>query len=109
MAKTSFRTSKADAAFGRELIAAAKEAFAHSQGKIALPTRIVEPLPAARVKQIRKKVARTTRDFETVTGVPARTVEGWEQSRKLDAPARALLRIIDKEPEAAKRALSVLD
>jgi putative transcriptional regulator len=105
MAKAKFKTSKADTEFGRELIAAAKEALAHSKGKIALPTRIVEPLPAKRVKEIRKKVARTTREFERVTGVPARTVEGWEQGRNLDAPARALLRIIDQEPEAAKRAL----
>jgi hypothetical protein len=30
---------------------------------------------------------------------------GITLGRNLDAPARALLRIIDKEPEAAKRAL----
>jgi putative transcriptional regulator len=109
MAKVKLRTSKGDTAFGRELLAAAKEALAHSRGKIALPTRVVEPLPAKRVKEIRRKVARTTRQFENVTGVPARTVEGWEQGRNLDAPARALLRIIDKEPEAAKRALAAMD
>lgn len=105
MRKAGFGTSKVDTEFGRDLIAAAKEALAHKQGKIALPTRIVEPLPAKRVKEIRKKVARTTREFESVTGIPARTVEGWEQGRKLDAPARALLRIIDKDPDAVKKAL----
>jgi len=109
MAKARFRTSKTDTEFGRQLIAAAKEALAHSRGEIALPTRVVEPLPAKRVKEIRKKVARTTREFERVTGVPARTVEGWEQGRNLDAPARALLRVIDKEPQAVKRALAKVD
>ena len=95
--------------FGLELEAALKEALAHSRGEIALPTRVIEPLPAKRVKQIRKKVARTTREFESVTGIPARTVQGWEQGRNLDAPARALLRIIDKEPKAVKRALAKVD
>jgi len=109
MARAKFQTSKSHTKFGRELIAAAKEALAHSRGEIALPTRIVEPLPAKRVKEIRKKVARTTREFENVTGIPARTVEGWEQGRKLDAPARALLRVIDKNPKAVKRALAEAD
>ncbi len=95
--------------FGLELEEALKEALAHSRGEIALPTRIVEPIPAKRVKEIRKKVARTTREFEKITGVPARTVEGWEQGRSLDAPARALLRIIDKQPMAVKRALAKAD
>lgn len=106
MAKAKFRTTKEDTEFGRELLAGLKEALAHSRGEIALPTRRVEPIPAKKVKEIRKKVARTTREFESVTGIPARTVEGWEQGRKLDAPARALLRIIDKDPKAAKRALA---
>lgn len=106
MPRAKFRTSKQDTEFGQELIAAAKEALAHRQGKIALPTRRVEPLPAKRVKEIRRKMAGTTREFENVTGIPARTVEGWEQGRGLDAPARALLRIIDKDPEAVKRALA---
>ena len=42
MAKAKFRTSKVDTQFGRELIAAAKEALAHSKGKIALPTSITD-------------------------------------------------------------------
>jgi putative transcriptional regulator len=91
------------------LLAGLKEALAHSQGKIALPTRRIEPMPAKKVKEIRKKVAKTTREFESVTGIPARTVEGWEQGRGLDAPARALLRLIDKDPAAVKRALEEAD
>lgn len=106
MAKTKFQTAQADTEFGRELLGAVKEALAHSRGEIALPTRRVEPIPAKKVKEIRKKVARTAREFERVTGIPARTVEGWEQGRGLDAPARALLRVIDKDPEAVKQALA---
>jgi putative transcriptional regulator len=106
MARAKFGTSKADTQFGRDLEAALKEALAHSRGEIALPTRKIEPIPAKKVKEIRKKVAKTTREFEAVTGIPARTVEGWEQGRGLDAPARALLRVIDKDPKAVKKALA---
>lgn len=42
MAKVKLGTSKVDTQFGRELIAATKEALAHSKGKIALPTFITE-------------------------------------------------------------------
>jgi len=40
-------------------------------------------------------------------GLPLGTLRDWEQGRKQpDAPARALLRIIEREPEAARRALA---
>jgi len=39
--------------------------------------------------------------------VPARTVEGWEQGKKVDVAARVLLTVIEKEPEAVERALGI--
>ena len=106
MAKAKFGTSKKDTAFGRELIAAAREALAHRQGKIALPTRIVEDMSAARVKEIRKKVAKSPKEFERRFGVPARTLEGWEQNKKVDVAGRVLLKVIEKNPKAVERALA---
>ena len=44
MAKTKLGSSKNDTAFGRDLIAAAREALAHKSGKIVLSTHIVEPV-----------------------------------------------------------------
>jgi putative transcriptional regulator len=68
---------------------------------------VIDPLPPAEVKAIRKRHARTTREFERRFGVPARTLEGWEQGhRKPDVTARILLRVIDREPEAVERALA---
>jgi putative transcriptional regulator len=32
-------------------------------------------------------------------GIPARTIEGWEQGRKLDVSARILMAIIEREPQ----------
>jgi putative transcriptional regulator len=83
-----------------------REALAWKRGEIELPVRVVEPMTAKRVKAIRKAVAKSPREFERRFGVPARTVEGWEQGKKVDVTARVLLKVIEKEPEAVERALS---
>jgi putative transcriptional regulator len=99
-------TKDKDTDFGRDLIESLGEVRDHLAGKIALPTRIVEAMPAARVRQIRKAVARSTKDFERRFGVPARTLEGWEQGRHVDATARVLLTVIEKDPDAVAAALA---
>lgn len=91
---------------GLELEAGLREAIAHRRGEIALESRIIEPMPASRVKAIRKAVAKSPKDFEKRFGVPARTLEGWEQGRKVDVASRVLLKVIEKEPEAVERALA---
>lgn len=106
MAKAKLGASKKDTVFGRDLIAAANEALAHKQGKTVLPTRVIEDMTAARVKEIRKKVAKSPREFERRFGVPARTLEGWEQNKKIDIAGRVLLKVIEKDPEAVERALN---
>ncbi|MBS0278514.1 MAG: transcriptional regulator [Proteobacteria bacterium] len=106
MAKTRLGSAKKDTAFGRDLIAAAREALAHKRGKIALPVRVIEEMPASRVKEIRKKVAKSPKEFERRFGVPARTLEGWEQNKKIDVAGRVLLKVIEKNPKAVERALA---
>jgi putative transcriptional regulator len=104
--KKDFGTSKMDTEFGRELLGALMEVAAHQRGEIALPTYIIETMPPERIKKIRKRVAKSSREFERRYGVPARTLEGWEQGRKLDVAARVLLTVIEHEPEAVERALA---
>lgn len=106
MAKAKLGVSKKDTDFGCDLIAATNEALAHKQGKIALSTRVIENMSAARVKEIRKKVAKSPKEFERRFGVPARTLEGWEQNKKIDVAGRVLLKVIEKDPEAVERALN---
>jgi putative transcriptional regulator len=91
--------------FGVRLEEGLKEALAWKRGETALPVLNVELMPAARVKEIRKRLAKSPKEFERRFGVPARTIEGWEQGRKVDATSRVLLTIIDREPEAVERAL----
>ncbi|MEO8927098.1 MAG: transcriptional regulator [Caulobacteraceae bacterium] len=91
---------------GLEIEAGLREAIAFQRGEIALETRIVEPMPATRVRQIRKAVAKSPKEFERRFGVPARTLEGWEQGRKVDVAARVLLTVIERNPEAVELALA---
>jgi len=106
MARKKPGAAQGDTQFGRDLIASLKEAVAHKQGKIVLSTRVIDEMSAARVKEIRKKVAKSPKEFERRFGVPARTVEGWEQKKKIGVAERILLRVIEKDPEAVERALA---
>lgn len=93
--------------FGLRLEEGLREALAWKRGDIALPVRNVDVMPAARVKEIRKAVAKTSKEFEARFGVPARTVEGWEQGRRQPDPAaRVLLTVIERNPEAVEQALT---
>jgi putative transcriptional regulator len=98
--------AKTRSKLGLEMEAALQEALAHKRGEIELPLRTVDPMTPARVKEIRKKVAKSPKEFERRFGVPARTIEGWEQNKKLDVAGRVLLMVIEKDPEAVERALA---
>lgn len=58
------------------------------------------------VRLLRRRLGMTQAAFAAAFGLPLGTVRDWEQGRKRpDAPARALLRVIEREPEAVLRAL----
>jgi putative transcriptional regulator len=58
------------------------------------------------VRLLRRRLGMTQAAFATAFALPLGTVRDWEQGRKRpDAPARALLRVIEREPEAVRRAL----
>jgi|SRR5712671_5279577 len=91
---------------GFEIEAGLKEVLAHRQGKISLRGRVIEEMPASRVKAIVRKVAKSPRDFERRFGIPARTIEGWEQNKKIDIAGRVLLTVIEKNPDAVEAAMA---
>jgi putative transcriptional regulator len=92
---------------GRAIEEGLSEALAWKRGELKLEVREIDPMPAERVRSIRRAVARSPREFERRFGVPARTLEGWEQGRrKPDLTARILLTVIEREPDAVERALS---
>jgi putative transcriptional regulator len=95
--------------FGRDLEESFKELAAYLRGEIAAETYEVSDnlLTPQRIKAIRLKVARSTKDFERRFHISARTMEAYEQGRRRpDAAMQTLLRVIDREPAAVRRALA---
>ena len=92
--------------FGEALLESLQEAVAWKRGELALETVEINPMPPSRVRAIRRKVSRSARDFEQRFGIPAATLNNWEQGRRVPDPAaRVLLRVIEQDPEAVLRAL----
>ena len=66
------------------------------------PSRTIDPL------SVRKRLKMSQAAFAHVFGVSLRTVQGWEQRRRHPAgAARSLLQVIDREPEAVRRAIGL--
>jgi putative transcriptional regulator len=59
------------------------------------------------VRAVRKRLRMTQPEFAARFGIQVGTLRDWEQKRRRpEGPARVLLTVIDREPEAVKRALS---
>jgi putative transcriptional regulator len=92
---------------GKKLIQAAKEARAIARGELDSSTYRVHIPAQIDVKAIRNKLKLSQSEFAKKFGIAAGTLKDWEQHRKQpDGPARVLLTVIDKEPEAVERALA---
>lgn len=82
-----------------------REVAAWRRGEVELDMVEVDPMPAERIKAIRKKVAKSAKAFERRFGISAKTVQNWEQGRrKPDPTARLLLKVIEQDPDAVERA-----
>ena len=58
------------------------------------------------VKAVREQFGLSQSQMATFLNVSKRTLENWEQGRRSPTgPARTLLRIMEREPSAVKRAL----
>jgi putative transcriptional regulator len=59
------------------------------------------------VKAIRKKLGMTQAEFARSFGFGLDAVQNWEQGRRRpEGAARAFLKVIDREPDAVRRALA---
>ncbi len=94
---------------GADLVEAFDEMAAHLRGEIEAESYVVDNqiLTPGKIKEIRRKVARSTKEFEATFHIPSRTMESYEQGRRRpDTAMTTLLRVIDKEPDAVRRALA---
>ncbi|MDE0354094.1 MAG: helix-turn-helix domain-containing protein [Deltaproteobacteria bacterium] len=87
--------------FGDDLIQALNEAVAHAKGDG--PGIVHTP---ATPREIRKQAKLTQAQMAPLMGMSLSGYRKWEQgTRQVSGPAATLLRVIEKEPEAVKRAL----
>ncbi len=91
-------------AFGRDLIAGAKQILAHVEGRKVMKEYT---LPAAvDVKGIRAKVGMSQTEFAEAFCLNRRTLQQWEQGKASpDLAVRAYLTVIERNPDVVKAAL----
>lgn len=60
------------------------------------------------VKAIRNKLGMTQREFAACFGLKLDSLRNWEQDKRVpETSARVLLTIIDRQPDAVKKALAI--
>jgi putative transcriptional regulator len=58
------------------------------------------------VRSLRERVDLTQAAFARMIGVSVRTLQNWEQGRREpDGPAKALLKVVERQPKAVLAAL----
>jgi putative transcriptional regulator len=91
-----------------ELLASLEQATAIMEGtlKAARVHRAVT-VPDVDVQKARQRLGMSQPAFAAAFGVALPTLRKWEQhARRPEGPARVLLRVIEREPEAVRRALA---
>lgn len=92
--------------FGERLVESAEQALAWARSGNVPGMVAHEPVPAIDVRAVRRRTGLTQAEFTRRFGFSLATQRNWEQGiHTPQGPARALLRVIDAEPEAALRAL----
>ena len=87
-----------------QLAASIRQAGAIRRGEMK-PSRVTEFAPDD-VKAIRQRLGKSQSEFALLIGVSVSTLQNWEQGRNApEGPARALLRVAAKDPEAVAKAL----
>jgi putative transcriptional regulator len=90
---------------GDALLESLQEIRDWKAGKLAVEVVHIAPMLASEVKAIRKRAAKSVKAFEAKFGIPAATINNWEQGRRdPDIAARLLLRVIDDAPDVVERA-----
>ena len=87
-----------------ELVESIEDAGKIRKG-LARPSRVFRFRPVD-VKRIRNRLHVSQSQFSLMIGVSKSTLQNWEQGRREpEGPAKALLRVVEKRPEAVLEAL----
>ncbi len=89
----------------QELLGSIREAGAIHRGELK-PSRVFEVSPDD-VRGVRHRLGQTQTEFALMIGVSVGTLRNWEQGRRVpEGPARALLRVASRNPDAVMKALT---
>jgi putative transcriptional regulator len=91
---------------GQEIITNLKEAIAWAGGE-NVPVRVTTvEIPTIDVRAMRRRLGLSQSEFAAKFGFQPATLKNWEQGRtRPDGPARVLLAVIARHPEAVEDAL----
>jgi putative transcriptional regulator len=91
---------------GQEVITSLKEAISWAGGE-DVPVRVTTvEVPKTDVRAVRRKLRLSQSQFAAKFGFQPATLKNWEQGRtRPDGPARVLLAVIARHPEAVEDAL----
>jgi len=88
---------------GARILRRARQALAYAKGE---REGFVAHVPeTVNVKAIRRRLGHSQSRFARTFGSNLDAVQNWEGRRAPDLTARALLRVIEREPDAVRRAL----
>jgi putative transcriptional regulator len=106
MKKTVMSKGSKTSSVGREIITSLKEAIAWAGGE-DVPVRVTRvAVPTTDVRAVRRKLGLSQAEFAAKFGFQTATVRNWEQGRtRPDGPARVLLAVIARHPDAVEDAL----
>jgi len=89
-----------------KIIAGLEDALAYADGDSLRGTSHQVKVADVDITHLREKLGLSQDRFAALFGLSSRTVRNWEQGvRHPEGPARILLQVIDREPEAVMRAL----
>ena len=104
--QTASKKSGGQLSVGQEIIASLKEAIAWAGGE-DVPVRVTAvKVPTTDVRAVRRKLGLSQSEFAAKFGFQPATLKNWEQGRtRPDGPARVLLAVIERHPEAVEDTL----
>ena len=96
-----------DEDFGALLVESMRDAAAHSSGADVPGIRVHDvPVEDVDVKAVRRRMGFTQSQMARIMGVSASGLRKWEQGqRRPSGPAKTLLLLMQREPEAVARGL----
>ena len=104
--RTKTKRTASKRSIGQEIITSVKEAIAWAGGE-NVPVRVTTvQVPRIDVRAVRRRLGLSQSEFAARFGFQPATLRNWEQGRtRPDGPARVLLAVIARHPEAVEDAL----